>query len=112
MQAYHACEMGAVFVLAECDRLILADLGAMIVRKRWPRRSRSRPTLLGPPYNKKNYGSILNLGRLTLRTLMRSSLIPYPSLRRGRCKIVSGSDLSNIGSALAKATNFRAWWYF
>jgi hypothetical protein len=62
VQALLAWESDAVFVLAECDRSILADLGSILVRNRWPRPF-PIPDLrnMGPPPDEKRRGRLLNL---------------------------------------------------
>lgn len=109
MQAHHAWEMGAVLVIAESDRLILADLGAMIVRRRWPRPF-AIPDLryMGPPYNKKRCGPLLNLRPTDLANV--DALKRDPGIRvfaEAISKIVSGVEPGDVGSALKKAN--RSW---
>lgn len=62
VQALLAWESDAVLVLAECDRSILADLGSILVRNRWPRPF-PIPDLrnMGPPHDEKRRGRLLNL---------------------------------------------------
>lgn len=105
MQAYYAWETGAVLVIAECDRFILADLGAMIVRRRWPRPF-AIPDLryMGPPYNKKMCGPLLNLRPTDLANV--DALKRDPGIRgfaEAISKIVSGAEPGDVGSALKKA---------
>lgn len=109
MQAHHAWETGAVLVIAECDRLILADLGAMIVRKRWPRPF-AIPDLryMGPPYDDKQSGRLLNLRPTDLADV--DALKRDPGIRAyaaSIARIVSGAETSKVGSALEKASQSR-----
>lgn len=107
MQALHACETDAVFVLAECDRFILADLGAMIVRKRWPRPF-AIPDLryMGPPYNKKSCGPLLNLCPSDLSDV--EAFKHNPDIRtyaEAVSRIVRSADAGNVGAKLQTANS-------
>lgn len=109
MQAFHACETGAVFVLAECDRLILADLGSMIVRKRWPRPF-SIPDLrhMGPPYNARRCGPLLNLCPSDLTDV--EAFRRDPAIRayaEAISEIVRSAEAGNVGAALQTANRSR-----
>lgn len=105
MQAFHAWETGAVLVLAECDRFILADLGAMIVRKRWPRPF-AIPDLryMGPPYNKKWSGPLVNLRPVDIDAV--DVLKRDPGIRAyadAIVEIVLRAEVGKVGSALEGA---------
>jgi hypothetical protein len=105
MQALHAWETGAVIVLAECDRFILADLGAMIVRKRWPRPF-AIPDLryIGPPYNKECSGPIVNLRPADLSAVDVFKRDPgIRAYAEAIAEIVSRAEVGNVGSALEGA---------
>lgn len=105
MQALLAWETGAVLVLAECDRRILADLGATIVRQGWPRPF-AIPDLryMGPPYNDKICGPLLDLRPTDLANV--EALKSDPGLcayAETISNIVSGAEAENVGSALRRA---------
>jgi hypothetical protein len=105
MQALWAWEMDAVLVLAECDRFILADLGAILVKKRWPRPF-AIPDLryMGPPHNKKSCGPLVNLRPADL--LAAEALREEPSVRAYAASVfdaVRSAKAGNVGCALEKA---------
>jgi hypothetical protein len=105
IQALHAWQTGAVLALAECDRFILADLGAMIVRKRWPRPF-AIPDLryMGPPYNKKCSGSLLNLRPVDIDAVDVFKRDPrIRAYADAIAEIVSRAEVGNVGSALKGA---------
>lgn len=105
MQVLWAWETDAVLVLAECDRFILADLGAILVRNRWPRPF-AIPDLryVGPPHDEKICGSLVNLRPADLPAV--EALRQEPSVRVYGASVfdaVRGNKTGDVGSALEKA---------
>ncbi|WP_289016573.1 hypothetical protein [uncultured Methylobacterium sp.] len=105
MQALLSWENDAVFVLAETDRYVLADLAAILVRKRWPRPF-AIPDLrtLGPPYARKNHGVLLNLEPKAFSDVVANRRDPaLQSYAAAVFQIAKNPEIENVGKALERA---------
>ncbi|AWN35044.1 hypothetical protein DK427_04210 [Methylobacterium radiodurans] len=105
MQALWAWETAAVLVLAECDRFILADLGAILVKNRWPRPF-AIPDLryMGPPHDEKICGPLVNLRPADLPTV--EAFRQEPSVRAYATSVfdaIRNAEAGHVGITLEKA---------